>query len=58
LPDEILPEAVMLFFLYELEPVLLVDAPGGVEHAVGPEREGCIATLPGETDALFDEAGA
>src|SRR5215211_7387624 len=58
LADEVLAEAVMLFFLYHLEPFLLVDAPGGVEHAVGPERELFVAAAPGETDALLDEVGA
>jgi len=45
------------FFLNELEPLLLVDVPGGVEHAVRPERQGLVAAATGETDAFFDEAG-
>ena len=36
LPNEVVTEAVMLFFLYELEAVLFVDVSGGVENAVGP----------------------
>jgi hypothetical protein len=40
------------------EPVLFVDAPGGAEHAVSPERGVFVGTALGETDALFDKAGA
>src|SRR3712207_7854134 len=32
LPNEVVTEAVMLFCLYELEAVLFVDVPGGVEN--------------------------
>ena len=58
LPDEVFAEAVVLFFPDEPEPPLLVDAPGDVEHAVGPERERLVAAPPGETDALIDEAAS
>ncbi len=49
---------MVLLFLHELKTLPLLDVPGDIEHAVGPEREGLVAATPGETYALFDEAGA
>ncbi len=50
-------EAAVRLFLHELEPLLPVDVPGGVENAVRPEGHGLVAAATGETDALLDEAG-
>src|SRR5215210_1313070 len=46
----------MLLFFREFEAMFLVDAPGGVEHAVGPQYELLVATVAGEAYALSDEA--
>src|SRR5215212_1468044 len=55
LPNEVLAEAVVLFLVHEHETVFLVDVPGGIERAVGPEREPFVAASSCEADALLDE---
>ena len=54
LPEEVVAKAVVIFFLDDLEALLLVDMPGGVEDAVGPEYELLVAAAPGKTNALLD----
>lgn len=45
----------MALFVDEVEAGLLVDLAGGVEIALGPERDLQVAGFAGELDALVDE---
>ena len=48
LADEILSEAVVLLLLYQTKAGRLIDASGGDQHVVRPQRNFAIAGSPGE----------
>src|SRR2546427_8137100 len=48
----------MRLFVHQAEAGLLVDAPGGMQHVVCPQRELAVADLAGEAHALLHEAFA
>src|SRR3546814_6493506 len=58
LADQIVAEAVMALLVDQHEARLLVDAPRGVEHVVGPERDLPVAGAAREADALLDQPPA
>lgn len=58
LADEVVAEAVVGFLGDEREPVALVDAAGGGEHVVGPQRDRLVTGVPCGCEALVDQAGA
>src|SRR5438093_8120779 len=51
-------KAVVTLRADEPEACALVDATGGIEHAVRPERELLVPRSPGEGDALVDQSRA
>ncbi len=55
LADEVVAEAVMRFFLGQLEPGALINVTRGVKHVVGPEHQLRVAGLTGKVDTLLDE---
>src|SRR5262249_21680584 len=56
LPDQIVAEAVVLTGVNELEPGPLIDAPGRVQHVIGPQHQLAVPRAPGEGRALGDQA--
>src|SRR2546422_11714661 len=46
----------MRLFLRQVEAGLFVDAAGGMQHVVGPQREPAVARLAGEAHAFRHEA--
>ena len=55
LADEILPEAVVLLLLYQTKAGRLIDAAGGDQHVVRPQRNFAIAGSPSEANAFADK---
>src|SRR5215813_435402 len=58
LADELFPEGVVALLLDELEAHPLVNAAGGGEHALGPERDLAVARLARKAQRLLDQPGA
>src|SRR5881397_1256872 len=56
LPHQVVTEAVMRLFVHQAEAGLFVDAPGGMQHVVCPQRELAVADLAGEAHAFLHEA--
>src|SRR3989442_225426 len=56
LSHQVVPEAVMRLLVHEAEAGLFVDAPGGMQHVVGPQREPAVAALAGEAPAFAYKA--
>src|SRR5262249_13723871 len=48
-------EAMMRLLFDEPEAGFFIDMPGGVEHAVRPQRDLFVSRLPGEPYALIDQ---
>src|ERR1700694_2130955 len=55
LADEIDAETVVLLFAHAAKSGTLINSARGDQDALGPERDRCIARLPGETDTLLGE---
>src|SRR6266480_169345 len=55
---ELLAEHVVRPLMGELEAGLLVDAAGGGEHAVGPQRHLAVARLARKAHHLLDQSAA
>src|SRR5262245_63430650 len=58
LADELFSEGVVRLVLDELEAHALVDAAGGGEHPLGPERDLAVARLACKAQSFLDQAGA
>src|SRR5260370_66996 len=56
--DGVVAEAPVRLLVDQAEAGGLVDAPGGAQHAVGPQRELPVAGVPREAHALVHEARA
>ena len=57
LAHQIVPEAVVLLLLHELEPHPLVDPSRRVQDVVGPQRHPAVPGFPGESQALVHQLG-
>jgi hypothetical protein len=49
------PEAVVFFFLYQLESGGLINVPGCIQDIVRPESELTVASFAREIDTLADQ---
>src|SRR5262245_53906927 len=58
LADEPFPEGIVALLLDELKAHPLIDAAGGGEHALGPERDLAVARLARKAQRLLDQSGA
>jgi hypothetical protein len=58
LADEIAPEAVVRFLANQMKAGRLVDAAGGHQHVVRPQRDLAVARPAGKADAFADQPAA
>src|SRR5437879_7813544 len=56
LSHQVVPEAVVRLLVHEAKARLFVDASGGMQHVVGPQREPAVAGLAGEAHAFAYKA--
>jgi len=55
LPDEILSEAVVRLLLNQTKAGRLIDAAGGDQHVVRPQRDSCDSRRAGQANAFADK---
>src|SRR5262245_62941775 len=58
LSDELFPESIVALLLDELKARALIDAAGGGEHALGPQRDLAVARLARKAQRLLHQSGA